>query len=470
MNKRIIILIFLSSLIILLSLYICQIIKRISIEEKNKVVEMALDFEDLKNLSVITKTEIPKLLDVFEKKGINSIVVKLDSLDVLPKHRASIRKIIKICKEDEKTLNDIYAKTVVIFENNEIFNSKTVIAKNLKVALVEFYKPIGYEGIHAENLITLHTFKENEIFKYSKDKIIKRFLRACVERKIKILYVKLNFGFKDILGENLELIEDLKINLIKSGFVTGRVDENPYILGSDKYIWFKKIISFLISIIFPIFGFIVSLKMKRIQWKFLVILVSSFCGIILISGLLPSSLFLIKVEQYAGAKLSLALPSFFIFFYLLYLNKEILKATPAPSGAWVKFFLPIIISLLVVFFILMILRSGNYSFPLFPFEENVREFFENIFVARPRLKEFLIGHPLLIFGLYFYSKTKNNVEKIFSILFISLGFVGQTSMINTFCHLHTNFIISLLRTIYGLILGVFIGYILIICQKIARKS
>lgn len=463
MNKRIMILIFLSSFIILLLLYIYQIIKRISIEGKNKVVEITLDFEDLKKLSVITKTEIPKLLDVFEKKGINSIVVKLESLDVLQKeteHRAILRRIIKI-SENVKNLNNIYPDTIVMFENNKILNDNTVITKNLKIALIEFYKPIGYERISTENLITLHTFKEDEVFKYSKDKIVKRFLRACIERKIKILYVKLNFGFKDILEENLELVEDLKINLIKSGFSLGYIDKNPYILGSNKHIGLKKTLAFLISIIFPILGFIVSLNMKRISWQFLVILISSFCGIILISGLLSSSSFLIKLEQFSGTKLSLLLPVVFVFFYLLFKHKEILKE---------KFFLPITVSLLIIFFIFIILRSGNYNLPLFPFEENVRGFFENIFVARPRLKEFLIGHPLLIFGLYFYPHTKNNVERILSVLFISIGFIGQTSMINTFCHIHTNFIISSLRTIYGLVLGVLIGCLLIRCQKILKKS
>jgi len=453
-TAKLLVVIFSTFLIILLPICIHQIFKRIFLEEKNKAVEIVLDFDDLKRLSIITKTEMPKLLNIFRRCGVRTLAVRLKEVS-----SNDFYQIIKI-NENDKDFDNIPFGSTVIFDNNIIFDSKIVIQKNLKVALIEFYKPVGFEKIPIENLITLHTFKENEIFKYSKEKIVKRFLRACMERKIKILYVRLNFGFKKTLEENVELVEDLKTTLFKSKFYLEHLDKNPYVIGSDKYIWLKKIISFLISVLFPICGFIISLNIKKIQLKFLVILIFSLCGIILISALLSSSSFLIKLEQFSGTKLSLLIPVIFIFFYLLFKHKYILKE---------KFHLSLVLGLLILLFIIIILRSGNYNFPLFPFEEDIREFFEEVFIARPRTKEFLIGHPFLIFGLYFYTEAKNNIEKLLSILFISIGFIGQTSMINTFCHIHINFIISSLRTIYGLIFGILIGYVLIICQKLLRK-
>jgi hypothetical protein len=47
------------------------------------------------------------------------------------------------------------------------------------------------------------------------------------------------------------------------------------------------------------------------------------------------------------------------------------------------------------------------------------------------------------------------------LLLLLLGAVGQASLVNTFCHLHTPLLISLVRTANGLWLGLAIGSLVV---------
>ena len=98
-----------------------------------------------------------------------------------------------------------------------------------------------------------------------------------------------------------------------------------------------------------------------------------------------------------------------------------------------------------------ILRTDNFVLPVPNFELVLREELERILYVRPRLKEFLFGHPVLFLTL----RTKRKHPLLFA-----AAVVGQLSLVNTFTHIHTPIIISLLRSFYGLVLGCLIGYIL----------
>ncbi|MFQ6118185.1 MAG: DUF5693 family protein, partial [Candidatus Bipolaricaulia bacterium] len=49
----------------------------------------------------------------------------------------------------------------------------------------------------------------------------------------------------------------------------------------------------------------------------------------------------------------------------------------------------------------------------------------------------------------------------YAIIVLTLGMVGQVSIINTFAHLHTPLLMSLLRTANGRVLGLVVGLILL---------
>jgi len=183
-----------------------------------------------------------------------------------------------------------------------------------------------------------------------------------------------------------------------------------------------------------------------------IIVVSILSGIA-ISGLLSTKEFMLGVEQFRGIKLALTLPIIITFILLYKYDLKNLLKEPLLIGQFIFFI--IILSVLVFY----ITRSGNSG--IMPsIEENFRSFLEKIFFVRPRLKEFLIGHPFMLLSLYLKNLNKN----IWKPLFI-VGLIGQTSVINTFCHIHSPLYVSLVRTFNGIWIGLILGIILIVIYK-----
>lgn len=83
----------------------------------------------------------------------------------------------------------------------------------------------------------------------------------------------------------------------------------------------------------------------------------------------------------------------------------------------------------------------------------------------------MIGHPLLLVGFYLKARGRGfrlptgrgpAAQALHFIFhdprpFLLAGFIGQLSLINTFCHAHTPLSVSLLRVYHGLWIGALLG-------------
>jgi len=238
-----------------------------------------------------------------------------------------------------------------------------------------------------------------------------------------------------------------------------------------KLTFFRIFLAFLATITFPVLA--ISKTWKRhalppmLQAIHLFINVSlvTCIGALFVTGILSSTNFMLKIDIFRGVKLSLALP-IVIAFVLLY-GRERSYFSTSLHRLWHKrlelrhLFAGITIGVL---FVLIILRSSNRISFMLPFEQSIRNLLEKLFFARPRFKEFLLGHPLMLLGLYLYPLA-SQAKKIKFRPFIILGLIGQVSIINTFAHIHSPITICLFRTFNGLILGILSGIILISLTK-----
>ena len=102
-----------------------------------------------------------------------------------------------------------------------------------------------------------------------------------------------------------------------------------------------------------------------------------------------------------------------------------------------------------------LLRSGNTE--ISALEVALREWLDKVLIVRPRTKEFLVGHPFLILAA---AVALRGQRKILVVLF-GLGTIGQISMMNTFMHIRTPLLESIIRTLNGLWLGALVGLLLI---------
>jgi ABC-type nitrate/sulfonate/bicarbonate transport system permease component len=93
--------------------------------------------------------------------------------------------------------------------------------------------------------------------------------------------------------------------------------------------------------------------------------------------------------------------------------------------------------------------------PIPAWELKLRDLLERVLLIRPRTKEFLLGHPALVLAGAGLGK-----GKWWRPYLVTLAAVGQASLLNTFVHLHTPFLISLARSLLGLLLGAAIGSLL----------
>lgn len=365
-----------------------------------------------------------------------------------------------------------------------------------------------------ENVARVHSVQQAEIDKLGADKLIARLMRAIKERNARIIYLRpfLKDDTSDLLAYNLAFIENLKQELQDAGFQLGNPGTfEPLKLSSFVVfgggillltiillllIEVEKIIAFKLPLVLlTLFGFSIVVLLfwllpltlfgqalllgvtilippLAVIWgrqliragfcKALAVIIGvTMLGAIILGALGSETSYLLGLEQFRGVKLALLAPLLLLTLYLaqvnqlglLLKNKRVLIAT-----------LALILFSAVALFI-YITRSGNFpAIPVPAFELVLRDYLEKIFGIRPRFKEFIWGHPLLILGLWLRQR---KILTPFSDLFLIWGSMGIITILNSFSHFHTPFLISLYRTGVGLLLGGMIGLgLVLVCGNV----
>ncbi len=217
--------------------------------------------------------------------------------------------------------------------------------------------------------------------------------------------------------------------------------------------------------------------------KFLKTVLISLAGALLLVSSLASLTFVLKVEQFRGVKLAFILPLLLISIY--YFWPGILKPVKGKGNQDKKRalferdlfesvynFLEMNIKVKHVLLVFILLtggivyvgRTGNFPLlPVPPWEIKLRDILEQYLFVRPRFKEFLFGHPFLVLGFMFRGKFMNN---LYFYPLLLLGSIGQITILNTFSHIHTPLLISIIRVFNGLWLGILIGLVLFLMVKL----
>ena len=191
-------------------------------------------------------------------------------------------------------------------------------------------------------------------------------------------------------------------------------------------------------------------------------------GIVLVVGLLSGRLFLLKVDEFLGVKLVLVAPVLLVTaFHGLGL------AALGPDAPWAErrtaiaeclrglAARPLLVGQVVVGIValvalaLFVARSGNDpGVGVSATELKVRSLLDKYLLVRPRTKEFLLGHPALLLGL---ACSASGRFPQWALPLLIIGSIGQSSLMDTFCHLHTPLLISGLRGLIGWVLGAVFG-------------
>ncbi len=182
-------------------------------------------------------------------------------------------------------------------------------------------------------------------------------------------------------------------------------------------------------------------------------------GGLTVAALLSSTPFFLQIDQFRGIKLVMLIP--LVLVLCLYLAREgnfrdtMGKILDFPIFAKHLAALVLAVGLLVFY----ILRTGNApEGATSDIERLFRSFLDRTLMVRPRLKEFLLGHPALILtSAYSFLGYETGIWGL-----ILLACMGQADIIDTFCHLHTPLSVTILRVFNGMVLGWMAGVLLLL--------
>ena len=197
-------------------------------------------------------------------------------------------------------------------------------------------------------------------------------------------------------------------------------------------------------------------------------------GGISIAAMLGSTQFFMEFALFRGVKLTFVAPV--LLTAIAYLQRfPIWKGRTISSVSDVKSFITefvqidikvyslLIVGSLAVVAYVFVGRSGHTAgVPVPSWELALRRFLENTMYARPREKEFLIGHPVFMLAAYAVGR---RIPMVMHFALSVAAVIGIASMVETFCHLRTPVYMSIARGYDGLLLGIVIGLVAIIAVR-----
>lgn len=183
-------------------------------------------------------------------------------------------------------------------------------------------------------------------------------------------------------------------------------------------------------------------------------------GALVVVGIMSSPLTMEEVEPFRGVKLVLALPPLIALALYLFTDRfdSGIRSARDAFSAPIRIYQLLLACVVLGAGALVLVRSGNTS-DVAPsaFELSLRHHLTALLSVRPRFKEFLVGFPFLMVLPALRRTDRRAAGIIFS---LAIG-IGIGDVIDTFSHLHTPLLISIVRVIYGLVIGAIIGAIAI---------
>lgn len=550
MNKRIVLW---GVLVVLLIFSLPEIVERWKTETDNHTYEIAVPFEEIRELTTNKNITIDHAIQSLKTAGLTAITLKpltLNEIEYSDSNTIYDKKAIEKIQEHNLQLvlrlnnnapslphninhlivdsiidNKTDAMSNILFTGEEVIGYPDITEMNdltsklhnagFNFYTIEFSNQLGLQQVVKNtnyDVIRLHSIHLDD---NTLQQNIHRAVRAVKERNIRSIFFHIQATDNPI--NNLEnasaFIEGIH-NKMPSTFHTGvpkpfqsieiTTMEKIIVLitgilftyiaiGSLQKKWiqiFSGLAIFFLALLYlfsdqiillQLFGLVIAIttptyavlscinretgSIKDISLKYLKAILINFIGIFIIVGLYNGNAFITGNEVFRGVKVLYILPLLIVGFLLFYkLGFQLIKDNgQSILQANVKYWHLLIIILFGAVFFYYISRTGNVG-TVSEIELTVRNMLEELLYVRPRTKEFLIGFPLFILGLYIMHE-HNRIGKILLIP----GAIGFISMMNTFTHFHIPLYISLLRSVYSIILGYIIGILLIYLYKFSIR-
>ncbi|MDE2481413.1 MAG: hypothetical protein KGN02_04400 [bacterium] len=381
--------------------------------------------------------------------------------------------------------------------------------------------------------VRVQAIAKTELDKLKLDEVVSRYVLGVRERNIRVVYLRPwghQDGEKSIEATNVELVKQIADELKSRGFHLGRATPIPEYRGDNRVLvglaalavpslfvlllasfgWYRPayaIAAYLLTVLVYVGGVATHHEMlarsllalvgallfetaallaiapafaeepaakfgdqlvRSLGWTLLATAVA-LLGALVVVGIMSSPLTMEEIERFRGVKAVLLAPP--VIALVLYLfsgryNAGIERPRDVLMAPVQAYQLLAGIVVIAAGAILM-MRSGNQS-DIAPtqFELMLRHGLTDALSVRPRFKEFVLGFPFLMLLPALASAHRRAIGWL---LALGIG-VGVGDLVDTFSHLHTPILISLLRVTNGLVIGAIIGVILIGIYRRARTA
>ena len=200
-------------------------------------------------------------------------------------------------------------------------------------------------------------------------------------------------------------------------------------------------------------------------WQLALAIALSLVGAAFLSAILTDSRFLLEIDIYRGVKLTFILPV--IFTAILFIKRyDLLQVVgKGLQTLWKRLnglldtgltFRHVVVLLVLMFIAYYFVgRSGHTGgVPVPAIELKMRAFLEQLMYARPREKEFMIGHPMFFLAVLAVYRC---APRWWQFALTCAAVIGQGSLVQTFCHMRTPVVMSFVRAFDGYAVGVVFG-------------
>ncbi len=543
-------------LICILSLF-PGIYSRVSAEQKNKNVIIAADYEEFAYRAQQSGLSREHVINSFRDNGIDSLIVKT-SVQSTNKFKELDGKGFKLIpylnegkdgvKSDLSLLSSLvnqfnikylfldgsYTKSLSYYEVlSDIINKNNMVAGVFEAAEGPgITGQNNIEGLFEKtdySISRIYMVPDNDLSVLNTDELYFRYLRAIVDRNIRLIYLRPLKSEGSGINETLNAAERLKEYISLHGYKVGSDINNLdiktlplenvttpvglmfavfllvlYLMepkAKGLYTAIAIIISlaigilvyayqsgtggitaFLSALVFPSLAITVMIKLlkeysekpflHRLLTSLPAFLLINVAGVCLIIASFSDIRYIMGLSNFPGPGVAMAysVPLLAAFVaYCKYFKKfktllSDIKEFISKHGVAVSSLLFVCVILALYYYLG---RSGNgLGTGASKIEIHLREALEQFLTVRPRFKEILVGYPAFVLLVLLIKKYGN---KLMILPLVIATVISGVSLTNSFCHSYTPVCISFLRGLYGMLIGLALGFVIYLGLMILEK-